>query len=93
MCSAQCTSCTCSRESVCAVQIVYLQLRKRMCSAHRVLAVEKAYVQCTSCTCSRESVCAVHIVYLGGGGGGFTTLNYTIHKKRQKCSVKQCSSV
>ena len=27
------------------------------------------------------------------GGGGVTTLNYTIHKKRQKCSVKQCSSV
>ena len=26
-------------------------------------------------------------------GGGFTTLNYTIHKKRQKCSVKQCNSV
>ena len=27
------------------------------------------------------------------GGGGFTTLNYTIHKKRQKCSVKQCNLV
>ena len=32
-------------------------------------------------------------VSLTSGGGGFTTLNYTIHKKRQKCSVKQCSSV
>ena len=29
----------------------------------------------------------------GNRGGGFTTLNYTIHKKRQKCSVKQCNLV
>ena len=30
----------------------------------------------------------------GGGGGVFTTLFYTIHKKRQKCSViksKKCN--
>ena len=29
----------------------------------------------------------------GGGVGVGTTLNYTIHKKRQKCSVKQYNSV
>ena len=36
----------------------------------------------------------VRITYGGGGGGVIvTTLNYIIHKKRQKFSVKQCISV
>ena len=52
--------CACCRASVCAVhnahrvcavQIVYLQLRKCMCSAHRVLAVERM--------CSAHRVLAV----------------------------------